>query len=210
MNPAPILIAAVVDACERPVLARAARDLATALEAAGRVPSPVTVEFHDSLAAAAAGPVPTFAIASLLPELDGDDPLPAVDTRWRAALAALPAGWPPVLLCTIFRHVDPALGSARCEVLRERLRRLALMAVEISHDTGANVIDFDRTLAHVGARALGSDFRFASDAAIVTGARTAVRCMLALGQDDVIAPEVVERAEASFGAAWDLPAAKRA
>jgi len=199
-----------MDPCERPVLARAARHLGAALEAAGRPPAEVRVTFLDSLAAAARGDAPDFAVVSLLPELWGDEPVAAVDARWRAALQALPAAWPPVLVCTIFRHVDPTLPPDRREALRERIRRLALCAIEISHDTGANVIDLDRTLAHVGGRPLASDCRFQSEAAIEVAARTVVRAILALGQDAAIDPDIAARAETLVGAPWDLSPAPRA
>lgn len=203
MSAARIVIAAVVDACERPVLERAARHLQSVLVAAGRPSTEVRVSFLDSLAAAAGEEAPAFVVASLLPELWHDEPVPAVEARWRAALGALPSTWPPLLVCTIFRHVDPALPPDRREALRERIRRLALCAIEISHDTGANVIDFDRTLAHLGGRPLRSDCRLQGDAAIEVAARTAVRSFLALGQDDLIDPDIATRAEALVGSPWD-------
>lgn len=210
MSARPIAIAAVVDPCERPVLERAARRLGAALEAAGRPPAEVRVTFFDSLAAAAAGDAPDFVVASLLPDLWRDEPVSAVEARWRAALQAVPSAWPPVLVCTIFRHVDPGMPPDRREALRERIRRLALCAIEISHDTGANVIDLDRTLAHVGGRPLASDCRFQSDAAIEVGARTVVRAILALGQDAAIDPDVAARTETLMGAPWDLAPAPAA
>jgi len=198
-----IVIAASVDACERPVLLRAASLLQDALDACGDPGSTVSVSFVASLSALAHEPPPAFVVASLLPELAGAEPVAAVEARWRAALAALPATFPPVLICTIFRHVDPTLEHAAREALRERIRRLSLAAMEISHDTGANVIDFDRTLAHVGGRPLGSDCRFASEAAIEVGARALVRGILALARDESIAPDVATCAEARIGQPWD-------
>lgn len=204
MTAAPIVIAAVVDHCERPVLERAAARLQDALAAAGATRSVVRVTFVEALAATTSGEAPDFVVASLLPELWHDEPVVDVDKRWRASLAALPGGGAPVLVCTIFRHVDPGLPPVRREAMRERIRRLALAAVEISHDTGANVIDFDRTLSHVGGRTLQSDCRLHGDAAIEVAAGTVVRSILAIGQDDVIAPEIATLAEASVGQPWDF------
>lgn len=208
--PRRIVVAAAVDACEEPVLRRAAALLGDALEACGGSGIEVQVSFARSLSAIARQAAPSYVVASLLPELAGDEPVTAVEARWRAALAALPATFPPVLVCTIFRHVDASLDPLRREALRERIRRLALAAIEISHDTGANVIDFDRTLAHVGGRALGSDCRFARDAAIEVGACAVARAILAMARDDVIAPEVATCAEAHLGEPWDALPATRA
>lgn len=210
MSAGPIVIAAVVDDREHPVLERAAHHLQSALVAAGRSSSDVRVAFFDTLEAAARGGTPGFIVASLLPELWHDEPVPAVESRWRAALGALPSTWPPVLVCTIFRHVDPALPPDRREALRERIRRLALVAIEISHDTGANVIDLDRTLAHVGGRALASDCRLQGAAAVEVASRTVVRSLLALGQDDLIDADIATRAEAHVGLPWDLSRAASA
>lgn len=205
----PLVIAAAVDACERPVLARAGGLLEAALRDCGSEAVEVTVRFAGSVPALAAEPAPDFVVASLLPELASDEPVAEVEARWRAALAALPAAFPPALVCTVFRHVDPGLDPARREAVRERIRRLALAALEISHDTGVNVVDFDRTLAHVGARSLGSDGRFRSVAAIEVGARTLVRAMLAMARDERIAPDIATCAEARIGQPWDAPAAPR-
>lgn len=206
LMPGAIVIVAAVDACEQPVLERAAAILQEALAACGAEGATVSLTFVDSLSAVAREPVPAFVVASLLPELAGSEPVAAVDARWRAAVAALPATFPPVLICTIFRHVDPSLDHVRREALRERILRLSLAAMEISHDTGANVIDFDRTLAHVGGRVLASDCRFASETAIEVGARALVRGMLALARDESIPPGVATYAETRIGEPWDVPA----
>lgn len=199
-----LVVAAAVDACEEPVVRRAAALLETALRACGDDGVAVVPQFVADVAAVAAlAPAPDYAVASLLPELASATPVAAVEQRWREVLAAWPASHPPLLVCTIFRHVDPALAVVEREALRERIRRLALVAIEISHDTGAHVIDFDRTLAHVGARALASDCRFGSDAAIEVAARTLVRSLLALARDESIAVEVASCAEARIGQPWD-------
>jgi hypothetical protein len=44
----------------------------------------------------------------------------------------------------------------------ERIRRLNLMAAELSQATGANVIDIDGVLAFIGALPLGTDYLLAS------------------------------------------------
>lgn len=205
-----LVVAAAVDACEEPVVRRAAALLQTALRACGDDGVAVVPQFVADVAAVAAlVPAPDYAVASLLPELASATPVAAVEQRWREALAAWPASFPSLLMCTIFRHVDPALAMVEREALRERIRRLALVAIEISHDTGAHVVDFDRTLAHVGARALASDCRFGSGAAIEVGARTLVRSMLALARDESITAEMATCVEARLGQPWDALAPPR-
>ncbi|MCC7040886.1 MAG: hypothetical protein IT516_11320 [Burkholderiales bacterium] len=203
-----LVIAAAVDACERPVVERAAVLLADVLRACGDAEVEVTARFVGDIAALVREPAPDCAVASLLPELAGDEPVAAVDERWREALAAWPATMAPVLVCTIFRHVDPTLPGPQREAVRERIRRLTLAAIGISHDTGAHVVDFDRTLAHVGARTLASDHRFGSAVAIDVAARTLVRSLLAVAGEASIAADVASRAEARIGQPWDALAGR--
>ena len=61
------------------------------------------------------------------------------------------------------------------------------------------VIDIDRAFAHIGARALGTDYRLSGRLAAEAGGHALAWSLLALGLDDVIAPEVQERASAFEG-----------
>ena len=111
-----------------------------------------------------------------------------------------------MLLCTVFRHVAPPIGDAgdALPAKRERIRRLNLMAIDLSHDTGAGVVDVDRAFSHVGARSLATDHRLTGRAAAEVAAHTIVAGILAAGLDDVVPPDVQERAAQFQGALRDI------
>jgi hypothetical protein len=69
------------------------------------------------------------------------------------------------MLCTILRHVDAAEEPRQADRIRLRLRRLNLLATELSREYGALVIDLDRMLADIGAARLDTDYRL--DGAVV-------------------------------------------
>ena len=104
----------------------------------------------------------TIVIASLMPELARDDePVPQIVRRWRENVSPLIAATiPAVFVCTVFRCIAnyPAISKPEELTLIERIRRLNLVAVELSHETGAMVIDIDRIFAHLGARALRTNY----------------------------------------------------
>ncbi len=164
--PAPLRIDAVVDAAEHPALMAAAEQLRTCLAAAAGLAWPVTVRFLDDPAAIDAQDRPTVALLSLLPELLRDrEPLAAIEARLRAQLSRVgEMDVPALLICTIFRHVPAAPAAREHDArppLRERIRRLNLLAIVLSHDMGAGVVDVYRVFATVGARELATDSRLA-------------------------------------------------
>jgi hypothetical protein len=196
---APIIIEAVVDALERPALAAAGVQLGECLQAASGNAWPIELRVCPSMAAFGAAGRPTVAIVSLLPELArNDEPIAQTAARWKALLALLAGVVPTVLVCTIFRHVgrDDAPGERAAHApLLERIRKLDLFAAELSHDTGVGVIDIDRICAHIGARALQSDYRLAGRIAAEVAAHTIVAGMFATALADAIAPAVLQRAQ---------------
>ncbi len=88
--------------------------------------------------------------------------------------------------------------------MRERIRRLNLFALELSHDTGVGIIDIDRALTHIGARQLGADYRLAGRIAAEVAAHTIVGSILLAGLDDAAAPEVLHGAAQFQGALWQI------
>ena len=205
---APLLIDAVVADTERPALAAVAEQLRECLRAAAGDDWRITVRFRASLAAIDANDPPAVVVASLLREADSTgESLAATEARWRKQLSSLPGSpKPPVLLCTVFRHVAAPIGDAldmRPE-RRERIRRLNMMAIDLSHDTGAGVVDIDRAFSHVGARSLATDHRLAGRAAAEVAAHTIVAGILAAGLDDVVPPEVQESAAQFQGTLRDI------
>jgi hypothetical protein len=120
-----------------------------------------------------------------------------VRERWQATLADLTSRpQAPVFLCTLFRQVAQ---DAPADVTIERIRRLDLMLVELSHATGAFVIDLDRALAHIGGRVLGADYRLASPAAVSAAAHAIAATLLAAGLDNLVPLAAIDRAKAALG-----------
>lgn len=206
--PALLLIDAVVDDTERPALVAATEQLRECLAVAAGSAWSVDIRFRASLEAIDVHDRPTVVVTSLLPELARhSESLVATEARWRGQLLSLTAmAVPAVLICTIFRHVaDPARGQPDSRPsTRERIRRLNLLAIELSHDTGAGVVDIDRVCAHVGARALATDYRLTGRVAAEVAASAIVSSVVGAGLDDLISPQIQERAQQLLGNLRDV------
>lgn len=223
--PAPMLIDAVVDDAERAALVAASEQLSECLGAAAGSPWPVEVRFRDSLTSIVAHDRPTVVVSSLLPELvRTSEPLAATEARWREQLRSLASmAIPAVLICTIFRRlaepvVDPAAARLATQLASpasersldsrgptlERIRRLNLLAIELSSDTGAGIVDIDRMFAHLGARPLATDHRLTGRVAAEVAAYTIVSSIVGFGLDDAISPQIQERAQQFQGDLWDV------
>jgi hypothetical protein len=204
----PILLQAVVDDAERPALVAASQQLDECLNAATPGRHEIRLEFASAFAAVRTRVPTTVIVASLLPEVARDEPLSSIEARWRSQLSALSTGpAPSVFLCTVFRHVArdaPAPPKSGESEMRERIRRLNLFALELSHDTGIGIIDLDRALAHIGARVLAADYRLAGRIAAEVAAHAIVGSILLAGLDDAVAPEVLHGAAQFQGALWQI------
>ena len=199
------LVDAVVSAGERNALDAAAEQLHSCLSAASGGAWPVTTRIRESLAAIDPQDRAHAIVASLLPDLAGEEPIATIDARWRDRLASLPAEVrSSVLICTIFRHVGGPLESR--PAIRERIRRLNLMAIQLSHDTGAGIVDIDRAFAQQGARSLQTDCELDGDIAAAAVAHAIVAGILRMAQDDVLSPELQERAQQLHGELRELVA----
>ena len=207
--PVPLRIDAVVDDAERPALVAATEQLRECLHAGSGSAWPVAVRFLDALAAIAARDRPTIVVASLLPELARDsEPLAATEARWREQLSRLvDMGVPAILVCTVFRHVAAPGSDRRPDsrpATRERIRRLNLLAIELSHDTGVGIVDVDRVFAHLGARELATDHRLSGRVAAEVAAASIVASIVGHGLDDIVSPQVQEHAQKFQGTLWDI------
>jgi hypothetical protein len=204
---APLLIEAVVHDVERPALVAASEQLEECLGTATDGAWPIRLSFRGSAAEVDGPSRPTIVVLSLLPEVAGnDEPLSRTEARWRERLASLAgAGIPCVLICTIFRHVPENERSLTIE----RIRRLNLLAAELSHDTGVGVADIDRVLAFLGGRALQTDYRLGGPMAAEVAAYTIVASILAAGLDDFIPPDVQDRARKYQGSIREIGALVR-
>lgn len=208
MNATPgIVIDAAVADTERPAVTAVAEQLAECLAAASGHPWNVEARLRDGIAAIDPAGDATVAVASLLPELArSGEPLAAMQARWRAHLDALAQRGIPAVVCTIFRHVSPPQGGSReaAAATIERIRRLDILAAELSHDTGASVADVDRVLAHLGARQLATDHRLGGPIAAEAAAWTIVSALLDGPLDAVVGPDVLQRAQAFQGRLWEI------
>jgi hypothetical protein len=195
---APIHIEVRVDQAERPCLIAGAEQLNESLTVASGEPSPIHLRFHDPSAPLAGQAETAIVIMSLLPELARlDDPWPVVEARWRDQAALLvEAGAPTVLLCTIFRRVVDRAARA---VLIERIRRLNLLAIDLSHDFGATVVDVDRVFAHIGGRGAQCDYRLGGRIAAEVAGYAVAYSLLSVGLDEAIAVDIQEHAKVFLG-----------
>ncbi|MDE2434854.1 MAG: hypothetical protein KGM49_01210 [Sphingomonadales bacterium] len=162
----------------------------------------VTVHYDDvtngdALLQADAG---TIRIVSLLPyAADLARPWAEIEPAIRALVEALAESGDPVLIVTVLRCVagrDDDEGQARLV----RIRRLNLLAVGLSHDYGAFVLDLDRILADIGGLALGCDYRLESEAAVETASDELALSVVANCLDDVLPFEAQERMKAAIEA----------
>jgi hypothetical protein len=187
-----LVIEAVVHELERPALQRAGRQLVDALSTASGSPQSTTLRFRPSLAAISPSSEHVVVVASLLREIEAAAPLAETEALWRDQLLSLETlHIRSAFVCTVFRHV----GSRERPSLVERIIRLNLLAVQLSHATGVGVIDIDRIFGYFGARLLQTDYRLGGKAATELAGHTIVASILASGLDDVIPPDVQERAQ---------------
>jgi hypothetical protein len=190
MAPSTIQIEALVDDSERPVMAMAQTILERCLEAAGHAPPP-----DNGLS----GLPPLAIITSLLSDANSDEPVEAVDAAWRTRLEALRRREAPVFICTVFRHVPDRPADGRSDARLERIRRLNSLAPHLSRAFDIFVIDLDRALAHVGARALKCDYRLLGAGAEAVAGHAVAWSLLNTVVEDRLEPAVLEKARAMLG-----------
>jgi hypothetical protein len=196
--PAPIVIEVAAGEPERPALLAGAQQLAESLAAATGADWPIQLRFWDPDGAITPSGSRSVVILSLVREVDRDEPFSAIEARLRVRLTDLAGDGAPVLVCTIFRQVAERRtpeGSRRLD----RIRRLNRMTAELSHDLGITVVDIDRAFAHIGGRVLATDYRLGGRLAAEVAGHTLVWSLLSLGLDDMISPEVQERATTFHG-----------
>jgi hypothetical protein len=116
-----------------------------------------------------------------------------VERDLRTSYAALCQTGDPVMICTILRHVEAAGDPEKADRTRVRLRRLNLLATELSREYGALVIDLDRVLADLGARRLETDYRLGGAAAVDVAGK-AVALSVVANALDAFAPVNVQEA----------------
>jgi hypothetical protein len=150
--------------------------------------------------------VGSILVTSLVLEVDTPEPWTDVEQRLRGIYTGLCARRDPVFICTVLRHtgVTEPHGSRR----RIRIRRLNLLAAEISREHGAFVIDIDRQLADVGARRLATDYRLQGAAAADIAGNAIAMEIILNGLDNLASVDVQDRARvvlAEYKSAVALP-----
>lgn len=193
------LIRAEPGALEQTALRRAATRMEEALVAAG-ADAPRFAFAPQGDAAPDDGAPREIVVLSLAQDIE---PLAQAWDQTQARLRAeIPAGAKAhefFYLTTVFRCVRdeaPELAAAR----RTRIRRLNLLAAELSQETGAFVVDLDRALADVGGRALDADWRLESPFAVEAAARRLAMAFLSGACDDLFPATTLEAALAHLQA----------
>jgi hypothetical protein len=178
MKAPPVPIVAMVSAAERAAVDRACGDIARALGEASGTPWKCDCRFVQESADMQNADAGSILVTSLVLEVDTPELWEDAEPRLRKLYAGLCERGDPVFICTVLRHTgagEPALALRR----RIRIRRLNLLAADISREHGAFVIDIDRRLADVGARRLGTDYRLQGAAAAdLTGNAIAMEIVL--------------------------------
>ena len=203
----------IVSDLERAAVISAARQLHERLSVVSGAETPITLTFHKPGSSPELAPG-SVVLASLLPDvIDLDDTAVLTRQRWREELARLTRTTDaPVLLFTVFRHVSadasPPLGRA-VEATRERIRRMNLLAIELSQAFETGVADIDHYCALFGARALGTDYRLTGRRGMEVAAHAILWTLLSFGLDAWIPIERQEQAKAALGGAQHINVLQR-
>jgi hypothetical protein len=195
-----INVGAFVSEREQEALKLAADDIARALSEATATAWTCDCVFYPAFEILPQGDNTSCIVTSLLPQLEKlEEPWSLTGQRLRTAYRALCAGDVPVFICTILRHVSGGVDPELAAAIRIRIRRLNLLAAEISRETGAYVIDLDRVLADIGARRFQTDYRLAGSA-LPTAGHFISLTLITNGLDAMVSFEIQEAARALVNA----------
>ena len=170
---------------------------ARAIEAAARALAPFVKPGGPSLLAVQpltwsdwpqAMPAGALAIASMSVHLHEDvGDLQSVKKRWRDQIETFRGeGCVEIFLMTIFPYISKSERAADPEgALRhvEKIRRLNMLAIELSHETGVSIIDIGRWFSAIGANLLKTDYRLGGPQAQWAAAEFTVATVLEAGLD---------------------------
>jgi hypothetical protein len=201
-----IPIHAHISQTEREAVFACARNLVSAFGEATGAEARCEPVFVADLQALSQSPPGTLRLASLLPELQNlDEPWGEAEPRLQALFEALTAAGDPVFICTILRHAGQDEDAALLYRRRVRIRRLNLLAAELSRKTGAFVIDIDRVIADIGGRNLQTDYRLDSPAAAGVAGQAVAFSVTVNGLDAITPFETQERMREIIGRASAKP-----
>jgi hypothetical protein len=190
-----IPIYAYVSRAEQVAVQAAARHLDRSIgdpTASGTDRVPIFVNGPEALAQSPLGAVRLISLVPELLRLDGI--WSEQETRLRSTLEALTAAGDPVFIFTVLRHAGHDDDSDLLYRRRVRIRRLNLLAAEVSRQTGAFVVDIDRVIADIGGRNLEADYRLDSPAAAAIAGCAIALCIVANGLDAFVSFEMQEKA----------------
>jgi hypothetical protein len=189
-NPVTIPVKAVVDTNERVAVGLAGTLLQSSLSSAASGPITVCCQFETSFEALKNAGDACVILASMLPEVNSHrEPWAEVESRLRERYQALTSiDGAVVFLCTVFRHVSSGDGADQSRLVR--IRRLNLLAAELSRETGLFVIDIDRGLADLGAVKLQTDYRLDGKYASNAVAKVIALAIVSAGLDAHISFDV--------------------
>jgi hypothetical protein len=196
----PILIEARTDPAEQSAVIAGAEQLSEHLALAiGGQPWLVRLNF-SAPGAPLSNDAPHVIITSMLPETARlTDPMAVVEARWRADLERLTRSGAVVFICTVFRRLPDRAKAGTPSPLLERIRQLNRLTLELSQAYGVGVLDFDRDLAHVGARFMDTDYRLGGVLGAEVAGHTMAWGLLSFGLDEAVEPETQEKAKALLG-----------
>ena len=188
-------ITAHVSSAEQRIMVAAAKRLARCVREAGATDTMVTLSFDAAEARSAAQR--GLMLLSPMAEIAGTDPIASIEARWLELLDQhSSAGFHSLFLCTLFRHVAAERDRAP---LMERIRRLNLLMIRLSHASGAAVIDLDRVLTLFGARALSTDYSLSGRLAPQLAAFAVVSAFFEEGLTPWLPPDIEKRARDVHG-----------
>ena len=169
-------------------------------------PHSIQVNFNGFGTPIPNSPSPNIVILSLLPEMYvRNQHVLETKNRLKSYIEQGQSLGASVLICNIFRHIDAGELSETKPYLVERIRRLNLMAIGLSYESGVGIVDIDRAMAHLGGRNLQSDFLLSGDSAADVVGHALAWSLLSFGLDTVIDPTNQEKAKITLGDLRKVP-----
>jgi hypothetical protein len=196
-EPMIITLKAMVDRSEQAAVTQAATLLESSLTTAG-TPVIVKCQFENNPEALKGKGEASVLIASLLPEVcNHAQPWTTVEERLSESFrnfANVDSASPTAaFICTVFRCVPTDESDSQSRLIR--IRRLNLLAAELSRQSGHYVIDLDRCLADAGALKIQTDYRLEGPFAARVVAKEMALAIVSAGLDAVVPFEVQDAAK---------------
>jgi hypothetical protein len=184
-----IQIAAFITEDERLALSSGEGFLSHALAAENFALDCAVVTSPAELSQASAGTIRLISLTTQLASLDV--PWPVAQAELRTWVSEVAEAGDPVLVTTVFRCI-PAGQDPEGKLLT-RVRRLNLLAAELSREFGVFVIDLDRVLTDIGGMTLDTDYRLQGKPAADVAGQAMAFCVATNALDLYMPFEAQER-----------------